>query len=141
MSLTINKLIAQDIINFGMEHTDSFNYSVSLQNYLSEYNETEQKYILDNLESICDDISKSEVVAEFSLEDDGDDKDLYMRYYWGYLLNDIEKIVCENANRLDVKLEFEEIKDIASDLVDDDAFNDDLVNKIKNYHSRDMEMS
>lgn len=141
MSLTINKLIAQDIINFGMEHTDSFNYSVSLQNYLSEYNETEQKYILDNLESICDDISKSEVVAEFSLEDDGDDKDLYMTYYWGYLLNDIEKIVCENANRLDVKLEFEEIKDIASDLVDDDAFNDDLVNKIKNYHSRDMEMS
>lgn len=141
MSLTINKLIAQDIINFGMEHTDSFNYSVSLQNYLSEYNETEQKYILDNLESICDDISKSEVVAEFSLEDDGDDKDLYMTYYWGYLLNDIEKIVCENANRLDVKLEFEEIRDIASDLVDDDAFNDDLVNKIKNYHSRDMEMS
>lgn len=141
MSLTINKLIAQDIINFGMEHTDSFNYSVSLQNYLSEYNETEQKYILDNLESICDDISKSEVVAEFSLEDDGDDKDLYMIYYWGYLLNDIEKIVCENANRLDVKLEFEEIRDIASDLVDDDAFNDDLVNKIKNYHSRDMEMS
>ena len=141
MSLTINKLIAQDIINFGMEHTDSFNYSVSLQNYLSEYNETEQKYILDNLESICDDISKSEVVAEFSLEDDGDDKDLYMTYYWGYLLNDIEKIVCENANRLDVKLEFEEIRDIASDLVDDDAFNDDLVNNIKNYHSRDMEMS
>lgn len=141
MSLTINKLIAQDIINFGMEHTDSFNYSVSLQNYLSEYNETEQKYILDNLESICDAISKSEVIAEFSLEDDGDDKDLYMTYYWGYLLNDIEKIVCENANRLDVKLEFEEIKDIASDLVDDDAFNDDLVNKIKNYHSRDMEMS
>lgn len=141
MSLTINKLIAQDIINFGMEHTDSFNYSVSLQNYLSEYNETEQKYILDNLESICDAISKSEVVAEFSLEDDGDDKDLYMTYYWGYLLNDIEKIVCENANRLDVKLEFEEIRDIASDLVDDDAFNDDLVNKIKNYHSRDMEMS
>lgn len=141
MSLTINKLIAQDIINFGMEHTDSFNYSVSLQNYLSEYNEPEQKYILENLESICDDISKSEVVAEFSLEDDGDDKDLYMTYYWGYLLNDIEKIVCENANRLDVKLEFEEIRDIASDLVDDDAFNDDLVNKIKNYHSRDMEMS
>ena len=141
MSLTINKLIAQDIINFGMEHTDSFNYSVSLQNYLSEYNETEQKYILENLESICDAISKSEVIAEFSLEDDGDDRDLYMTYYWGYLLNDIEKIVCENANRLDVKLEFEEIKDIASDLVDGDAFNDDLVNKIKNYHSRDMEMS
>ena len=141
MSLTINKLIAQDIINFGMEHTDSFNYSVSLQNYLSEYNETEQKYILENLESICDAISKSEVIAEFSLEDDGNDKDLYMTYYWGYLLNDIEKIVCENANRLDVKLEFEEIKDIASDLVDGDAFNDDLVNKIKNYHSRDMEMS
>lgn len=141
MSLTINKLIAQDIINFGMEHTDSFNYSVSLQNYLREYNETEQKYILDNLENICDSISKSEVVAEFSLEDDGNDKDLYMTYYWGYLLNDIEKIVCKNANRLDVKLEFEEIRDIANDFIDNNEVNDDLVNRIKNYHSRDMEMS
>lgn len=141
MKLTINKLIANDIINYGLEHTSSFNYSVSLQTYLNEYEEKEIKYILENLESICEDISKSEVVAEFTLEEYDNDKHFYMTYYWGYLLSETEKIVYENANRMNYKLEFEEIREIANDLIDDDAFNDDLINKIKNYHSRDMEMN
>lgn len=141
MKLTINKLIANDIINYGLEHTSSFNYSVSLQEYLNEYEEKDKNYILENLESICNDISKNEVVAEFTLEEYDNDKHFYMTYYWGCLLSEVEKIVYENANRLGYKLEFEEIKEIACDLVDDDAFNDDLVNKIKNYNSRDMDMS
>lgn len=141
MKLTINNLIANDIINYGLEHTSSFNYSVSLQTYLNEYEEKEIKYILENLESICEDISKSEVVAEFTLEEYDNDKHFYMTYYWGYLLSETEKIVYENANRMNYKLEFEEIREIANDLIDDDAFNDDLINKIKNYHSRDMEMN
>ena len=41
---------------------------------------------------------------------------------------------------MNIKLEFEEIRDIASDLIDDDAFNDDLINKIRSYPSRDMEL-
>ena len=30
MKLSINKLIANDIINYGMDQTSEFNYSVSL---------------------------------------------------------------------------------------------------------------
>lgn len=141
MKLTINKLIANDIINYGLEHTDSFNYSVSLKEYLNEYEKKEQEYILENLEEIFNNIGASEVVAEVTIEEYDNDKHFYMTYYWGTLLSEVEKIVYENANRMNIKLEFEEIRDIASDLVDDDAFNDDLINKIQNYPSRDMEMS
>ena len=141
MELTINKLIANDIINYGLERTNSFNYSVSLQEYLNEYKEQDQKYIIENLEEIFNDIGKSEVVAEVSLEEYDNDKHFYMTYYWGTLLTEVEKIVYENANRMNINLDFEEIRDIANDLIDDDAFNDDLINKIKSYPSRDMEMN
>jgi len=141
MELTINKLIANDIINYGLERTNSFNYSVSLQEYLNEYKEQDQKYIIENLEEIFNDIGKSEVVAEVSLEEYDNDKHFYMTYYWGTLLTEVEKIVYENANRMNINLYFEEIRDIANDLIDDDAFNDDLINKIKSYPSRDMEMN
>lgn len=141
MKLTINKLIANDIINYGLERTSSFNYSVSLSKYLDEYDEKDKKYILDNLEEIFDDIAKNEVVAEVTIEEYDNDKHFYMTYYWGTLLSEVEKIVYENANHLNIKLDFEEIRDIANDILDDDEFNDDLVNKIKSYPSRDMEMN
>lgn len=141
MKLTINKLIANDIINYGLEHTDSFNYLVSLKEYLKEYEEQDQEYILKNLDSICDDISKSEVVAELSLEEYDNDKHFYMTYYWGSVLDETEKKILEIANSLNKVLEYEDIKDIADDLLFDNEINDKLIDKVKNYNSRDMEMN
>ena len=79
MKLSINKLIANDIINYGLERTDSFNYSVSLSDYLNEYEEQDQKYILENLEEIFNDIGASEVVAEVTIEEYDNDKHFYMK--------------------------------------------------------------
>ena len=115
MKLTINKLIANDMINYGMDKTSSFNYIVSLNSYLEEYDEESQKYIKENLDDIKDDI------------------DFNMVFYWGYLLTQTEKIVYENAKRNNIELDFEDIKDIASEILDDDAFNDDITNRLKNY--------
>ena len=39
MKLTINKLIANDIINCGMDATSGTNYMVYLDEYLKEYEE------------------------------------------------------------------------------------------------------
>lgn len=141
MKLTINKLIANDIINYGLEHTDSFNYLVSLKEYLKEYEKEDQEYILKNLDSICDDISKSEVIAEFTLEEYNDDKEFYMTYYWGSVLDPTEKKILEIANNLKIVLEYEEIKDIADDILFDNELNDKLIDKIKNYNNCDMEMN
>ena len=62
-----------------------------------------------------------------------DDIDFNMVFYWGYLLTQTEKIVYENAKMNNIELDFEDIKDIASDILDDDAFNDDITNHLKNY--------
>ena len=64
---------------------------------------------------------------------DDDDIDFNMVFYWGYLLTQTEKIVYENAKRNNIELDFEDIKDIASEILDDDAFNDDITNHLKKY--------
>ena len=99
MKLTINKLIANDMINYGMDKTSSFNYIVSLNSYLEEYDEESQKYIKENLDDIKDDIERNECVADLVVEKNDDDIDFNMVFYWGYLLTQTEKIVYENAKR------------------------------------------
>lgn len=141
MKLTINKLIANDIINYGLEHTDSFNYSVSLKEYLNEYEKKGQEYILENLEEIFNDICASEVVAEVTIEEYDNDKHFYMTYYWESVLDETEKKILEVSNSLNKVLEYEDIKDIADDLLFDNEINDKLIDKVKNYNSRDMEMN
>ena len=42
MKMTLNKLIANDIINYGMDQTTNFNYSV----YLDEYIELHHQFVL-----------------------------------------------------------------------------------------------
>ena len=93
MKLTINKLIANDMINYGMDKTSSFNYIVSLNSYLEEYDEESQKYIKENLDDIKDDIERNECVADLVVEKNDDDIDFNMVFYWGYLLTQTEKIV------------------------------------------------
>ena len=140
MKLSINKLIANDIINYGMDQTSEFNYSVSLNGYLNDFDEESQKYILDNLDDIIDCIKDNENVADLFVSEQSDgDKDFDMVFYWGNLLTQVERIVCDNAKALKVDLEFEDIREIADDILRSDTFNADLEYKIKNYdNGRDM---
>ena len=133
MNLTINKLIANDIINYGMDQTSGFNYIVYMDTYLNEYDNESQKYILDNLDKIIDDISANENVADLVVDEKNGTKRIDMVFYWDSLMTPVEKIVCDNAKTLGIDLELDDIRDIANDILDDDAFNDDLVNKIKSY--------
>lgn len=133
MKLTINKLIANDMINYGMDKTSSFNYIVSLNSYLEEYDEESKKYIKENLDDIKDAIDRSECVADLVVEKNDDDIDFNMVFYWGYLLTQTEKMVYEKAKKNNIELDFEDIKDIASDILDDDTFNENINKYLKNY--------
>ena len=133
MKLTINKLIANDMINYGMDKTSSFNYIVSLNSYLEEYDEESQKYIKENLDDIKDDNERSECVSDLVVEKNDDDIDFNMVFYWGYLLTQTEKIIYEKAKKNNIELDFEDIKDIASDILDDGSFNENINKYLKNY--------
>ena len=134
MKMTLNKLIANDIINYGMDQTTNFNYSVYLDEYIDEYDEEGKNYILEHLDEISDDISNNENISYYSLEEDEKlGKYFDMVFYWGKLLNSTEMIVLKNADLFKIDLNLEDVREIASELVDDDDFNDALINLLKKY--------
>lgn len=134
MKMTLNKLIANDIINYGMDQTTNFNYSVYLDEYIDEYDEEGKKYILEHLDEISAAISNNENISYYSLEEDEKlGKYFDMVFYWGKLLNSTEMIVLKNADLFKIDLNLEEVREIASELVDDDDFNDALINLLKKY--------
>lgn len=134
MKMTLNKLIANDIINYGMDQTTNFNYSVYLDEYIDEYDEEGKKYILEHLDEISAAISNNENISYYSLEEDEKlGKYFDMVFYWGKLLNSTEMIVLKNADLFKIDLNLEDVREIASELVDDDDFNDALINLLKKY--------
>ena len=134
MKMTLNKLIANDIINYGMDQTTNFNYSVYLDEYIDEYDEEGKNYILEHLDQISDAISNNENISYYSLEEDEKlGKYFDMVFYWGKLLNSTEMIVLKNADLFKIDLNLEDVREIASELVDDDGFNDALINLLKKY--------
>lgn len=134
MKMTLNKLIANDIINYCMDQTTNFNYSVYLDEYITEYDEEGKKYILEHLDEISAAISNNENISYYSLEEDKKlGKYFDMVFYWGKLLNSTEMIVLKNADLFKIDLNLEEVREIASELVDDDDFNDVLINLLKKY--------
>ena len=132
--LNINKLIANHIIETGINDTCSFNYIVYLDSYLEEYDTDTQKYILDNKDNIVDIIARDERIADLQFDQKYNSID--MVYYIDQVLDRVENIVSNTAQNLGIDLEVEDIRSITDDLLDDDEFNDDMVRKIK---SKDKE--
>ena len=127
--LNINKLIANHIIETGINDTWSFNYIVYLDSYLEEYDTDTQKYILDNKDNIIDIIARDERIADLQFDQKYNSID--MVYYIDQVLDRVENIVSTTAQSLGIDLEVEDIRSITDDLLDDDEFNDDMVRKIK----------
>lgn len=132
--LNINKLIANHIIETGINDTWNFNYIVYLDSYLEEYDTDTQKYILDNKDNIVDIIARDERIADLQFDQKYNSID--MVYYIDQVLDRVENIVSNTAQNLGIDLEVEDIRSITDDLLDDDEFNDDMVRKIK---SKDKE--
>lgn len=127
--LNINKLIANHIIETGINDTWNFNYIVYLDSYLEEYDTDTQKYILDNKDNIIDIIARDERIADLQFDQKYNSID--MVYYIDQVLDRVENIVSTTAQNLGIDLEVEDIRSITDDLLDDDEFNDDMVRKIK----------
>lgn len=144
MKLSINKLIANDIINYGMdqimemEDGNGANYIVSLDTYLNDFDEDTKKYILENIDKIIEDIEASESVLDLVVDKDKNNIDLNMIFYWENLLTEVDKKVDATAKILGIEMDLKDIKEMSANILDDDEFNDDLINRIK-YFGNDHE--
>ena len=132
--LTINKLIANDIVNYALDDAVCENYNVSLESYLNSFDEESKKYINENIDTILKDIENHESVLDLEVRKDEKGTEIDMIFYIEKLYsNEVEKRIGDTAEMMEIKIELPEIQDMAVKILDDDEFNDDLISRLKNF--------
>lgn len=140
MKMSICKLIANDIVNYGMDQTSNFNYIVCLDSYIDDFDEESKNYIYNHLEEICDDITNNENVADLNY--DKSKREFDMVFYWGNLLDATEKYVADIIDDLGEKDRFvlEDIREIAEDVILDDSLKNLTKEKIRNHKKMEIDL-
>ena len=134
MKLSISKLIANDIINYGMSEANEDQYIVYLDSYLDDFDENSKNYIIDNLDEIINDIKVNDKVCD--LEYNKKENSLDMIFYWDYLLNPVDELVLEilKEKNMGDKIKIKEVKGIASEILNDEGTKNLAYEKIINYN-------
>lgn len=140
MKMSICKLIANDIVNYGMDQTSNFNYIVCLDSYIDDFDEESKNYIYNHLEEICDDITNNENVADLNY--DKNKREFDMVFYWGNLMDATEKYVADIIDDLGEKDRFvlEDIREIAEDVILDDSLKNLTKEKIRNHKKMEIDL-
>ncbi len=102
--LSISKLIANDIVNYGMDKTTSFNYIVSLNDFLDDYDEETCNYIKSHIKEIIDDVESNENVAQLDYDEARQEFD--MVFYFDNLITPLERTIYNNSEKLGYSSEF-----------------------------------
>ena len=137
MKLTLNKIIADDIVEYALSDAISENYILSLDTYLNKCDYSARTYISKNINSIIDNIYANEKIVD--LEVDKETKELDMIFFWENLMTDFEKNVYDKARGLNISLDYIDVKDIADKVLNSKTLNKELVDEIKEYDN-DMEL-
>lgn len=137
MKLTLNKIIANDIVEYALSDAISENYILSLDTYLDKCDYSTRTYISKNINSIIDNIYANEKIVD--LEVDKETKELDMIFFWENLMTDFEKNVYDKARGLNISLDYNDVKDIADKVLNSKTLNKELVDEIKEYDN-DMEL-
>lgn len=140
MKMTLCKLIANDIVNYGMDQTNNFNYIVCLDSYIDDFDEESKNYIYNHIEEICNDISNNENVAELNY--DKNKREFDMVFYWGNLMDATEKYVADIIDDIGEKDRFvlEDIREIAEDIILDDSLKNLTKEKIRNHKKMEIDL-
>lgn len=137
MKLTLNKIIANDIVECALSDAISENYILSLDTYLDKCDYSTRTYISKNINSIIDNIYANEKIVD--LEVDKETKELDMIFFWENLMTDFEKNVYDKARGLNISLDYNDVKDITDKVLNSKTLNKELVDEIKEYDN-DMEL-
>lgn len=135
MKMSLSKLIANDIINYGMSETSEDQYIVYLDSYLDDFDEESKKYILDNLDQIVEDVNSNDKICD--LEYDKKEQSFDMIFYWDCLFNPVDELVMKilKEKEMGQKIRLHEVKDIAQEVINDEGTKNLAYEKIINYHT------
>lgn len=133
--LNINKLIANDIVNYGMDKTTSFNYIVSLNDFLDDYDDETRDYIKAHISGIIAAVHGNENVAQLDYDEKRQEFD--MVFYFDGLMTSLDKKIYDTAQTMGYDFEIDEVREISYDIEESEEYNEMLVNQIKE-HSKTM---
>ena len=126
--LSISKLIANDVVNYGMDKTTSFNYIVSLNDFLDDYDDETIDYIKSHIGEIIDAVHQNENVAQLDYDEKRQEFD--MVFYFDGLFNKMEKKIYSMSQEMGIDFEPEDVWEISYDIEKSDEYNDLLKNNI-----------
>ena len=132
--LSISKLIANDVVNYGMDKTTSFNYIVSLNDFLDDYDEDTCSYIKSHINDIIEAVHQNENVAQLDYDDKRQEFD--MVFYFDGLFNKLEKKIYSTSQDMEIDFEPEDVWQISYDIENSEEY-DNLVKKQINEKYKD----
>ena len=127
--LNLNKLIANDIVNYGMDKTTSFNYIVSLNDFLDDYDEESIDYIKSHIGDIIEAVHQNENVAQ--LDYDEARQEFNMVFYFDGLFSKLDKKIYNLSQEMGIDFEPEEVWEISYDIENSEEYNDLITSAIK----------
>lgn len=137
--LSISKLIANDIVNYGMDKTTSFNYIVSLNDFLDDYDEETCNYIKSHIKEIIDDVESNENVAQLDYDEARQEFD--MVFYFDNLITPLERTIYNNSEKLGYSFEIDELREVSYDIENSEEYKkliDDTILKNSVNKERDI---
>lgn len=128
--LSLSKLIANDIVNYGMDKTTSFNYIVSLNDFLDDYDDETIDYIKSHINEIIDDVHQNENVAQLDYDEKRQEFD--MVFYYDELLTPLEKEIANKAKEMGYEFEIDELRGMSYQIKNLYTYNELIEDQIKN---------
>ena len=137
--LNLNKLIANDIVNYGMDKTTSFNYIVSLNDFLDDYDDESRNYIKSHISEIIDAVHQNENVAQLDYDESRQEFD--MVFYFDGLFSKLDKKIYNLSQEMGIDFEPEEVWEISYDIENSEEYNDLITSAIKeNFKTKGREI-
>ena len=127
--LSLSKLIANDIVNYGMDKTTSFNYVVSLNDFLDDYDEDACNYIKSHINEIISDVEGNENVAQLDYDESRQEFD--MVFYFDGLFSKLDKKIYNLSQEMGIEFEPDEVWEISYDIENSEEYNDMITSVVK----------
>lgn len=127
--LSLSKLIANDIVNYGMDKTTSFNYIVSLNDFLDDYDEDTCNYIKSHINEIISDVEGNENVSQLDYDESRQEFD--MVFYFDGLFSKLDKKIYNLSQEMGIEFEPDEVWEISYDIENSEEYNDMITSIVK----------
>jgi len=112
-----------------MDKTTSFNYIVSLNDFLDDYDEESIIYIKSHINDIIDAVHQNENVAQ--LDYDEARQEFNMVFYFDGLFSKLDKKIYNLSQEMGIDFEPEEVWEISYDIEKSEEYNDLITSAIK----------